>query len=100
VNNGSISYDGKLNKLLKKISPVKEVLIICRTEKDANALSKSGFTVKQKIKNEITLKIENTSITTSLKTILNNYDIEDLYINEPPVDEVIGKILEKKDYNV
>jgi len=100
VNNGSISYDGKLNKLLKKISPVKEVLLICRTENDANALRSSGFTVKQKIKNEITLKIENKSIATSLKTILNNYDIEDLYINEPPVDEVIGKILEKKEYHV
>ena len=45
-------------------------------------------------------RIENSSITTSLKTILNNYDIEDLYINEPPVDEVIGKILGKKEYNV
>ena len=46
------------------------------------------------------LKIENKSFTTSLKTILNNYDIEDLYINEPPVDEVIGKILGNKEYNV
>jgi len=100
VHNGSISYDGKLNKLLKKLSPVKELLIICRSEKDANAIGNSGFKVKQKFKNEITLKIENTSITTSLKTILNNYDIEDLYINEPPVDEVIGKILGNKEYNV
>ena len=100
VHNGSISYDGKLDKLLKKLSPVKEVLIICRSEKDANALRNSGFTVKQKIKNEITLKIENSSITASLKTILNNYDIENLYINEPPVDEIIGKLLGKKEYNV
>ena len=100
LHNGCISYDGKLNKLLKKLSPVKEVLIICRSEKDANALRNSGFTVKQKIKNEITLRIENSSITTSLKTILNNYDIEDLYINEPPVDEIIGKLLGTKEYNV
>ena len=100
VHNGSISYDGKLDKLLQKLSPVKEILIVCRSEKDVIKLEKSGFTVKNKTKHEITIKIENNSITSSLKTILNNFDIEDLYINEPPVDEIIGKILVKKDYEI
>ena len=81
-------------------SPVKEILIVCRSEKNANELEKSGYIVKNKIKNEITLEIENKSITSSLKSILNNYDIEDLYINEPPVDEIIGKILVKDEYNL
>ena len=44
--------------------------------------------------------IENKSITSSLKTILNNFSIQDLYINEPPIDEIIGKILIKKDYDI
>jgi ABC-2 type transport system ATP-binding protein len=100
VHEGAISYDGKLNLLLKKLSPVKEILIVCRSEKDAIKLESSGFTIKNKIKNEITIKIENNSITSSLKTILNNFDIEDLFINEPPVDEIIGKILIKKDYDI
>ena len=39
--------------------------------------------------------VDNYSITSSLKTILNNFDIEDFYINEPPIDEIIGKILIK-----
>ena len=96
----AISYDGKLDLLLKKLSPVKEILIVCRSEEDAIKLENSGFTVKNKIKNEITIKIENKSITSSLKTILNNFDIEDLFINEPPIDEVIGKVLIKKDYYI
>jgi ABC-2 type transport system ATP-binding protein len=100
VHNGSISYDGNLDLLLKKLSPVKEVLIVCRSEEDATKLENSGFTVKNKLKNEITIKVENNSITSSLKTILNNFNIEDLYINEPPVDEIIGKILTKKDYEI
>ena len=99
VHEGAISYDGTLDLLLKKLSPVKEILIVCRSEEDAIKLGNSGFTVKSKIKNEITIKIENNSITSSLKTILNNFDIEDLFINEPPIDEVIGKILIKKDYD-
>ena len=100
VHNGCISYDGKLDLLLKKLSPVKEILIVCRSEEDANKLENSGYIVKNKTKSEITIKVENNSITSSLKTILNNFDIEDLYINEPPIDEIIGKILVKKDYEI
>ena len=100
VQNGSISYDGNLDLLLKRLSPVKEILIVCRSEEDAIKLENFGFNVKNKIKNEITLKIENNSITSSLKTILNNFEIEDLFINEPPIDEIIGKVLIKKDYDI
>jgi len=86
--------------LLKKLSPVKEILIVCRSEADAIKLENFGFTVKNKIKNEITINVENNSITSSLKTILNNFDIEDLFINEPPIDEVIGKVLIKNRYMI
>ena len=99
VQNGSISYDGKLDLLLKRLSPIKEILIVCRSEEDAIQLENFGFSVKNKTKNEITIKVENNSITSSLKTILNNFEIEDLYINEPPIDEIIGKILTKKNYD-
>ena len=98
VHNGSISYDGKLEKLLKKLSPVKDVLIVCSSEKDANKLENSGFKVKSKVKNEITLQIENRNVSSSLRAILNNYDIEDLFINEPPIDEIIENILFKNKY--
>ena len=100
VHNGSISYDGKLDLLLKKLSPVKEILIVCRSQEDANKLGNSCYIVKNQTKNEITINVENNSITSSLKTILNNFNIEDLYINEPPIDEIIGKILVKKDYEI
>jgi ABC-2 type transport system ATP-binding protein len=96
IHEGSITYDGKLDKLLKKISPVKDILIICKTYKDAKELSKSGFIIKNKSQKEITITIKKDSIKSTLKKILNKFDIEDLYINEPPVDEIIGNILIKE----
>ena len=96
VHDGSISYDGKLDKLLKKLSPVKDIVIICRTDKDARELSNSGLIIKNRNKKEVTLTIKKDSIKSTLKEILNKFDIEDLYINEPPVDEIIGKILVNK----
>ena len=93
VHDGSITYDGKLDKLLKKISPIKDILIICKTDKDAKELSNLGFIVKNINQKEITISIKKDSIKSNLKEILNKFDIEDLYINEPPVDEIIGGIL-------
>ncbi len=100
VHKGSISYDGKLDLLLKKLSPVKEIFLVCRSEKDAAQIKNLGFTIKNKKRNELTIKVKNESIASSLKTILNNFDIEDIFINEPPIDEIIGKILIQKDYDV
>ena len=85
-----------IRSFIKKTITFKEILIVCRSEEDAIKLENSGFNVESKTKNEITLKVENNLITSSLKTILNNFDIEDLYINEPPIDEIIGRILIKK----
>ena len=96
IHEGCITYDGKLEKLIKKISPVKDILIICRTEKDAKDLSKSGLIIKNKNQKEITITIKKDSIKSTLKKILNEFEIEDLYINEPPVDEIIGNILVKE----
>tara|TARA_B100001769_G_C21670762_1_gene372094 strand:- start:233 stop:568 length:336 start_codon:yes stop_codon:yes gene_type:complete len=95
VHEGSITYDGTLRKLLKKISPVKDLLIICNTEKDARELSNSGFIIKNINQKEITITIEKDALKSTLKEIVNNFDIEDLFINEPPIDEIIGNILVK-----
>ena len=100
VHNGSISYDGELDLLLKKLSPHKEILIVCRSEKDAIQLENSSLNIKNKTKNEITINVDSNSVISSLKAILNNFDIEDLYINEPPIYEIIGKVLIKKDYDI
>ena len=96
INKGCITYDGKLNKLLKKISPLKEINIICKTEKDAKELSNSGFVIKSRNKKEIIISVKKDLVKPTLKEILNKFDIEDLYLNEPPIDEIIGNILVKE----
>ena len=79
-----------LDLLLKKLCPVKEILIVFRSEEEAIQLEKSGFIVKNRSNNEITIKVENNCITFGLNNI-NNFDVEDFYINEPPIDEIIEK---------
>ena len=79
VHNGNITYDGNLDKLLKKLSPVKDISVICKTVEDANKLSNSGLIIKNINNKEINLEIESKEMAVALKMILNNFDIEDCH---------------------
>ena len=52
-----------------------------------------GLDIKNIESNEITLLIKKEEIKKTLENILNKYELEDLQISEPPVDEIIGKLL-------
>ena len=93
IHEGIITYDGKLEKLLTKLSPRKELSIICKSKNDLESLKNLGLDIKNAESNEITLLIKKEDIKKTLKNILNKYELEDLQISEPPVDEIIGKLL-------
>jgi len=96
IHEGYITYDGKLEKLLTKLSPNKDVSIICKSIKDIENLKKLNLEIKNINDNQITFTINKLDFKNTLKEILNKFDIEDLQINEPPIDEVIGKVLINK----
>ena len=96
IHEGYITYDGKLEKLLTKLSPNKDLSIICKSKKDIENLKKFNLEIKNINDNQITFTVNKLDFKNTLKEILNKFDIEDLQINEPPIDEVIGKILIKK----
>jgi len=96
IHEGYITYDGKLEKLLKKLSPNKDVSIICKSKKDIENLKTLNLEIKNINNNEITFTINKLDFKNTLKEILNKFDVEDLHINEPPIDEIIGKILTNK----
>ena len=93
IHEGIVTYDGKLEKLLTKLSPRKELSIICKSKKDIESLKNLGLDIKNVESNEITLLIKKEDIKKTLKNILNKYELEDLQISEPPVDEIIGRLL-------
>ena len=96
IHDGYIKYDGKLNKLLTQLTPNKDLSITCKRLKDINNISRLGFKVKSKSSNEITLSVNKKYIKEVLKEIVNEFDVDDININEPPIDETVGKILINK----
>ena len=96
IHEGYITYDGKLKNLLTKLSPNKEISIILKSNRDIKTLKDLGLEIKNINNNQITLLTRKSEFIETLKIILNIYDIEDLHITEPPIDEIIGKILINK----
>ncbi len=96
IHEGYITYDGKLEKLLKKLSPNKEVSIICKSIKDIENFKKLNLDIKNINDNQISFTVNKLDFKNTLKEILDKFDIEDLHIKEPPIDEVIGKLLINK----
>ena len=96
VHEGFLTYDGKLEKLLTKLSPNKDISLICRSIEDLHKIKNLGLEIKNISNNEITLTIKKSDIKETLKKILTKYEIDDLHINEPPIDEIIGKLLVNK----
>ena len=96
VHEGYLTYDGKLEKLLTKLSPNKDISLICKSIEDLEKIKNLGLEIKNINNNEITLTIKKSDIKKTLKNILTKYEIDDLHINEPPIDEIIGKLLVNK----
>ena len=96
IHEGYITYDGKLKNLLTKLSPNKEISIIVKSNRDIENLKDLGLEIKNINNNQITFSTRKSEFIETLKIILNKYDIEDLHITEPPIDEIIGKILINK----
>ena len=96
IHEGYITYDGKLEKLLTKLSPNKDVTIIFKSTKDIENLKKLKLEIKNINHNQLTFTINKLDFKNTIKEILNKFEIEDLHITEPPIDEVIGKILLNK----
>lgn len=96
LHEGFITYDGKLKNLLRKLSPSKDLSIVFKSVEEIKELMNLGLDVKKINGRQVTLTINQKDITPILKKVLNKFDIEDLEINEPPIDEIIGKILINK----
>ena len=99
IHKGYVTYDGKLERLLTKLSPNKDISIVCRSNEDVDNLKKLGLKIKNINQNQITFTIKKIYFKNTLKEILNNFDIDDLHISEPPIDEIIGKLITNKNKN-
>ncbi len=99
VNHGKIIIDLKTADLKKQYLN-KKMITILFADNTLLDLSREGITIEKNKKGEAIFTVDTTvvSIEDILKDILHNRNIEDVTIEDPPLEEIIGRIYEKETY--
>lgn len=96
INFGKIIYDGLLSSLINKYDPSKKIKVIFKEFVDPKKLDRLG-----EIDNfeypELILNVPNKKANSTASTILKNFQVEDITIEDPQIEDVIAKVyLENK----
>lgn len=93
IHQGNLMYDGSLDGLLERFSPCREVKIELAYPVSQNQLVSYGEIVSIEGK-EVRLVVPQEKLTTAIARIIAELDIIDLSINEPPIEEIIGRLFQ------
>lgn len=91
INEGSIIYDGLLEKIVNKFAPYKVMKIDFEKEVEPNKLKQFGK-VEEFNQLQATIQVEKSEISTKTGKLLSDFDIVDLTIEDPAIEEIIREI--------
>lgn len=91
IHQGSLIYDGSLNKLTEKFAPFREVKVELASSVAEAELSQYG-TLEAMDGREVSFLVEKDKLTATVSKILCDLDVRDLSINDPPLENIIGNL--------
>lgn len=91
INFGKIIFDGQLSSLVEKYAPYKKVKVIFREYADPKKIDELGEIDKFEYP-ELILNVPNDKTNSVATAILNNFQVEDITIEDPQVEDVIAKV--------
>jgi ABC-2 type transport system ATP-binding protein len=94
IDHGRLLFDGELNALRNRILPVTSVVFDVRTPPDPALLSWDGLTAVEAGTHRYRLDLDRRTVSpgTVVKEIVNRFDVADLSIEEPQIEEVVKRI--------
>ncbi|MBR8827502.1 MAG: ATP-binding cassette domain-containing protein [Gomphosphaeria aponina SAG 52.96 = DSM 107014] len=91
IHQGELIYDGSLEELLERFAPYREVKIELSEPVSEAKLAAYGEIEAIEGK-EVRFLVQREKLTTTVAQILANLEVLDLNVNEPPIEEVIGRL--------
>lgn len=95
IDHGNKIYDGSLNKIIKTYARNKILSLSFDQDVTSNELSQFGI-IKEFSENQATLIVKRENATKIASQILNKYKINDLNIEEAPIEAIIREIFSSK----
>ena len=94
IDNGKIIYDGKLSKIVSKFAKNKIISLDFAKEIDKENLKEYGTIINFDLSNA-KIEVERNRVADVTGQLLKQLPINDLSIEEPPIEEIIRLIFEK-----
>ncbi|MEM4270527.1 MAG: ATP-binding cassette domain-containing protein [Candidatus Pacearchaeota archaeon] len=91
INFGRIIFDGQLASLIEKYSFYRKIKVLFRKYEDPKKIDKLG-TIDSFTYPELVLRVPNKKVNVTASAILRNFDIEDITIEEPQIEDIIAKV--------
>jgi ABC-2 type transport system ATP-binding protein len=94
IDHGKLLFDGALSQLRDRILPVTSVVFDVKTTPDPALLFWNGLTIAEVGSHRYRVDIDRRQLSpaTAVKEIVNRFDVADLSIEEPQIEEVVKRI--------
>ncbi len=94
IDHGRLLFDGELNELRDRILPVTSIVFDVKHAPDPSELSFNGLQIREVGMHRYRLDLDRrtTIPATAVKDIVNRFDVSDLQIEEPEIEEVVKRI--------
>jgi ABC-2 type transport system ATP-binding protein len=91
INHGNIVYDGSLSGIIDKFSSHKVLTLLFNNGQLPNDLTRYGEVVEI-AEPRVKLRVDRQQISQVLSTVLANHTLEDVSVEDPPLEEVIAQV--------
>ncbi len=95
IDHGKIFFDGKLSEIVNRFATHKIIEMICKTACDFSQLSSLGE-ILEKRDGAIKLKVPRNQTANVCRELFARYPIEDINIEEVPIEDIIREIFGKR----
>ncbi len=95
INQGEIKHDGPLAEIVDRFSSVKQIHLQFAGIEAPNDLAKYGKVLEQ-VPPRVTLEVPRQEIPKVLAALLDRYPIEDVGVQERPLEEVIAELFSQE----
>lgn len=91
IHQGQLIYDGLLDGLLERFAPCREVTVELAQPASLEQLSQYGE-IESVEGQQIRFLVPRENLTRTISDLLSQLPVQDLSVNEPPIEEIIGRL--------
>ncbi len=95
IDKGLLRYDGSLAQIVEQIAPYREVKLELSSDQTAETFAKYGEveSVEGRI---VRLLVQRSTLAETVGRLMSDFEVVDLEVTDPPIEEVIGRIFSDK----